>query len=341
MMKVAMYYANDDVRIEDMPRPEPGKGELLVKVMASGICGSDVMEWYRKKSAPKVLGHEMSGEVAEVGEGVTGFSQGDRIFVSHHVPCNTCCHCLKGHHTTCDLLRTTNFYPGGFSEYLLVPEINVDRGVFRLPEGMSYEQGTFIEPLGCVARSQRLSGLCPGESVLVMGSGMAGMLHIRLALAMGAGKVFATDMSEYRLQLARKSGAHSIKATEDVEKAVRALNGGRLADKIMVCTGAYQAAMQAFGLVERGGTVMFFAVPKPDQDVGIPLNSLWKNEVKVMTSYAASPRDIEDSMKMIDSGRVKLDDLITHSLPLDKAGEGFRLVSDARESMKVILRPHG
>ncbi|MEO0185669.1 MAG: alcohol dehydrogenase catalytic domain-containing protein, partial [candidate division WOR-3 bacterium] len=156
-MRVAVYYNNHDIRIEERPLPEIGDNELLVKVIASGICGSDVMEWYRIKSAPRVLGHEIAGEIVRTGKGIKNFKIGDRVFVSHHVPCNVCRYCAKGYHTVCETLKKTNFDPGGFAEYLRVPEINVKFGTFLLPDKVSYEEGTFIEPLGCVIRGQRFA----------------------------------------------------------------------------------------------------------------------------------------------------------------------------------------
>src|SRR3989338_3365610 len=197
-MRVGMYYSNSDVRVEEMPVPALGDKELLLKVDACGICGSDVMEWYRKKHAPKVLGHEVTGTIAAVGKEVTAYKVGDRVFVSHHVPCHTCSYCLAGHHTTCDTLRTTNFDPGGFAEYLRVPEINVERGTYLLPDSVSSTDGVFIEPLGCVLRGQRLMGLEPGNSVLVLGSGLSGLLHLKAAKVLGAGRLFATYLNFYR-----------------------------------------------------------------------------------------------------------------------------------------------
>ena len=166
MMKVAMYYNNKDVRLEEVPIPEIGSKELLVKVIASGICGSDVMQWYRIKKAPRVLGHEITGEIVKVGSEIKEYNVGERVFVSHHVPCNTCHYCLNGFHTVCNTLRTTNFDPGGFSEYIRVPEINVNRGVFRLPEDISFEEGVFIEPLACVLRGLRLEDSNQGRVYL-------------------------------------------------------------------------------------------------------------------------------------------------------------------------------
>ncbi|MGB2876915.1 MAG: alcohol dehydrogenase catalytic domain-containing protein, partial [Dehalococcoidales bacterium] len=156
-MRAAVWYNNRDIRIEEMPVPKIGPGELLLRVEASGICGSDVMEWYRLDKAPLILGHEVGAQVVEVGSGVENFKEGDCVSAAHHVPCNTCYYCLRGHHTMCDTLRKTNFDPGGFAEYVRLPAINVERGVFRLPDEMSYEEATFIEPLACVLRGQRIA----------------------------------------------------------------------------------------------------------------------------------------------------------------------------------------
>src|SRR5574341_2669940 len=216
-MKVAMYYNNRDVRVEEMAVPSIGPGELLVRVRASGICGTDVMEWYRIQKAPLVLGHEIAGEVAAVGEGLQGYRVGDRVFVSHHVPCGSCRYCLSGHHSVCDTLRRTHFDPGGFAEYLRVPGINVRLGTFLLPEAMSFEEGSFIEPLACVVRGQRFAGLHTGQSVLVIGSGISGVLHVQLARAQGSALVVATDVNEFRLEAAKQLGAHeTLHASENI-----------------------------------------------------------------------------------------------------------------------------
>ena len=340
-MRVAVYYNNSDVRIEETPVPEINAGELLVKVMASGICGSDVMEWYRVKKAPIVLGHEIAGEIVEAGKDVKKYKKGDRVFVSHHVPCNTCRYCINGYHTACETLHKTNYYPGGFSEYLRVPEINVDRGVYLLPDEMSYDEGTFIEPLACVLRGQRLAALKPGQTVLVIGSGISGLLHIELARALGAGRIFATDISEYRLKEAERHGAYAaINAKEDVAGRLLQLNDNRLADLVIVCAGALSASSEAIRCVDRGGTVLFFAVPEPEVMVPVPMNSLWRNEIKLMTSYGAGPSDIETAISIIRNRRVNINEMITHKLPFEEIGKGFRLVADAKESIKVIIEPH-
>ncbi|MFQ6092755.1 MAG: zinc-dependent dehydrogenase [bacterium] len=338
-MRVAMYYNNRDVRLEEMPKPKIGPGELLVKVMASGICGSDVMEWYRIKKAPLVLGHEIAGEIVQVGEGV-GYKIGDRVFVSHHVPCNTCRYCLNGHHTVCQTLRTTNFDPGGFAEYIRVPPINVDRGTFLLPDEISFEEGTFIEPLACTVRGQRRAGLRPGQSVLVLGSGISGLLHIKLARALGAGRIVATDINEYRLKAASQFGADAtIHAQEDVPNRLREVNDGRLADLVIVCTAATSAIAQAFQSAERGGTILFFAPTEPGVDVSIPLWDLWHDQITMVSTYAGSPRDIAEAIELIRVGRVRVREMITHRLSLAETGLGFQLVAKAQGSIKVIIEP--
>jgi L-iditol 2-dehydrogenase len=337
---VAMYYNNRDVRLEEIPTPRIGPGEILVKAMACGICGSDVMEWYRIKRAPLVLGHEMTGEIVEVGEGVERYKNGDRVFVSHHVPCNTCRYCLSGHHTACETLHKTNFDPGGFAEYVRVPSINVDRGVYLLPYEVSYEDGTFIEPLACVLRGQRLARLQPGQTVLILGSGISGLLHVQLARKLGAGGVFATDINEYRLKSAAKFGAEAvIHAKDDVSARLRQFNGDRLADLVIVCTGVTPAFTQALGCVDRGGTVLFFAPTNPGVDIPIPVTDLWRQEITLMTSYGASPMDLSMALQLIRAGTVNVNQMITHRLGLAETDEGFGLVADAKESIKVIIEP--
>jgi L-iditol 2-dehydrogenase len=340
-MRVAMWYNNRDVRLQEMPIPRIGSGELLVRVEASGICGSDVMEWYRLDRAPLVLGHEIGGVIADVGDGVEHYKKGDRVSAAHHVPCNKCHYCLSGHHTVCDTLRRTNFDPGGFAEYIRLPAINVDRGVFLLPDEVSYEEATFIEPLACVLRGQRLAHLQPGNSVLVIGSGIAGLLHIQLARTLGAGRIVATDIIDCRLEAARQFGADAtIHAEEDLPARLRQVNQGYLANLVIACTGAESAIDQALHSVERGGTILFFAPTNSGVTIPISINELfWRNDVTLTTSYAGSPADYTTALELIRAGRVPVRQMITHRLGLAETGLGFQLVADARSSIKVIIEP--
>ncbi len=336
-----MYYNNKDVRLEEVQTPQVGPGELLVKILACGICGSDVMEWYRINKAPLVLGHEATGEIVETGEGVERFKIGDRVFVSHHVPCNTCHYCLGGNHTVCDTLRSTNFDPGGFAEYIRVPRINVDRGVFLLPDNMSFEDGTLIEPLACVVRGQRLARIEPGHTVIVIGSGISGLLHVLLARTTGAGRVIATDVNTHRLNIAKKFGADFvIPAHEDVPSQLLKLNNNRLADRVIASTGAIPALNTALQCVDRGGTVLFFAPTDPGVDLPIQFNDFWRDGINLMPTYGAAPIDITAAIDLISSRRIPVREMITHRLGLAETGTGFQLVTDAKESIKVIIEPH-
>jgi L-iditol 2-dehydrogenase len=340
-MRIARWYNNQDIRIEEAPIPKIEPGELLVRVEASGICGSDVMEWYRLARAPLVLGHEIGGQVVETGAGVDRYKRGDRITAAHHVPCNTCHYCLSGHQTACETLRRTNFDPGGFAEYIRLPVINVDRGVFLLPDEISYEEATFIEPLACVLRGQRIARVQPGNSVLVIGSGIAGLLHVQLARALGASRVIATDINDYRLAAARQLGAEvTLHATEDIPSRLRQVNEGRLADRVIVCTGAKPAIMQSLQAVERGGTVLLFAPTNPGVTIPVSINELFfRNDITLTTSYAGSPSDYQVALELIRAATIKVQSMITHRLAFGQIGLGFQLVAAARDSIKVIIEP--
>jgi len=340
-MRVAMYYSNRDVRLEEMSVPQIGPGEVLMRVEASGICGTDLLEWYRLHKAPLVLGHEVAGVVAAVGKSVKRYKVGDRICAAHHVPCNTCHYCLSGHHTVCDTLRRTNFDPGGFAEYVRLPRINVEQGVFPLPDQVSFEEATFVEPLACVLRGQRLARLQPGQTVLVIGSGVAGLLHIQLARISGVAYIIATDVVDYRLEAARKFGADvAVQAKDYTPDYVRRAADGRLADLVVLCSGATSAINQALESVERGGTVLFFAPTEPRVNVPISVNDVfWRNEITLMSSYGGSPADYAAALELIQAGKIRVREMITHGLGLAETGLGFQLVAQAQDSLKVVIEP--
>ncbi|MCK4755531.1 zinc-dependent dehydrogenase [candidate division WOR-3 bacterium] len=340
-MHAAVYYNNKDIRIEDLPKPRISTDEILVKVIASGICGSDVMEWYRVKKAPRILGHEISGEIEEVGKNVNQYKVGDRVFVSHHVPCNECRYCRAGFHTVCDTLKSTNFDPGGFAQFIRVPEINVRFGTFILPDEVSFDQGTFIEPLGCVIRGQRFADVKKGHTVLVIGSGISGLLHIQLAKAKGAAKVIATDIDEYRLDAAKRFGADVvINAKDNVPAIVKEANDGRLADVVIVCTAALEAFDQAFKSVDRAGILLLFAPTTPETRVPLPLFDVYFKGVKIVFSYAAVTQDIEEAIDLLKNKEINVNDMITHRFGLSNIQKGFDLVARADKSIKVIIEPH-
>ena len=339
-MRVAVYYNNRDIRLEERPRPEIGPGELLVRIEASGICGSDIMEWYRLPKAPIVLGHEISGVVEEAGAGVEGFAVGDRVVATHHVPCNTCRYCLTDRHSVCDTLKATHFDPGGFSELVRLPAINVDRGTFKLPDQVSFEEASFVEPLACAVRALRIARLEPGQSVAVLGSGISGVLFIQLARAMGAGPIIATDIDEHRLTEAGRFGADAaLPADSDVAAGIREANDGRLAERVFVCTGALPAIEQALGCVDRGGTMMWYAPADPGVTFEFPLLEVWANGTNLMHSYAGPPADMQTALDLIAARRVDVAGMVTHRLGLAETQQGFDMVIEGGDSLKVVVEP--
>jgi L-iditol 2-dehydrogenase len=340
-MKAGVYYNNRDVRVEEKPIPETGPNDILIKVNACGICGSDVLEWYRIKKAPLVLGHEMAGEITEAGKNVKGFKKGDRVFATHHVPCGECIYCKNGHETACEIFHTeNNFTPGGFAEFLRVSGRSLKNGVFKLPKNMTYEQATFIEPVGTVVRCLRAAGLKKGDTILILGSGITGILNIMLSKHIGACKIIATDINSYKMEAAKKAGADAVfDARSDVPAEVKKANNGRLADKVIICAGSLAAAEQAINAVDRGGTIIFFAVPLPGEKVPIDFTPFWRNDVTIKTSYGSAPEDNKQAIELISKGHLKVTDVITHTLSLDKIAEGFKLAAEGKNCLKVIIKP--
>ncbi len=336
-MKVAVYYSNKDIRIEERPVPSLSDGEILVEMKVSGICGTDVMEWYRIKKAPRVLGHEMAGEIAEVGNKVEKFKKGDRVFVSHHVPCFKCHYCVHGNYTACESLHTGNYEPGGFSEFIRVPEDNVRLGTFLLPDTITYEEAAMIEPLACAIAGQDRLGLKKDQTVFVIGSGVSGILHIQMAKHKGV-KVIAADIDEYRMKRATEFGAnHVIDAGQYSVEKLKGLNDNRPADAVIVCATAKQAIENALFSVARRGNILFFAVP--ETDIRIPSLQFWRDEITVTFSYGAAPDDLRKAIELINSRRIAVGKMITHRVLFSDIMHGFKLVTEAKESLKIVVVP--
>jgi L-iditol 2-dehydrogenase len=263
--------------------------------------------------------------------------------VTHHVPCATCNACIRGHTTTCDTLQTTKFKNayGAFAEYVVLPEINVDRGILRLPDSVSFDAGTFVEPLGCVVRGQQWAPTSDGRSVLIIGAGITGLLHIQAARLQGAGFIAVSDMNPDRLKVARTFGADAtILATEDVPRKFKELHGGFGADTVIMTAPVPLCVQQSFDAIGPGGTILFFAPTNPEIRSEMNLWNLWQKEVTITHSYAADFHNLTTALKWIQYNRINVTDMITHVFPLRDTAKGFLLTAKPRDgSLKAIIHP--
>jgi L-iditol 2-dehydrogenase len=310
---------------------------MLVKMGACGICGTDIIEWYRKPKAPRILGHEMAGEVVALGKGVSGFKIGDRVFASHHVACQECRYCRSGRSSACEVLHKGNYDPGGFAEYIRIPEVNVKFGTFVLPSNVHYLAATMIEPLACVIAGQKRITSKVGHTALVIGAGVSGLAHIQLAKQKGF-KVIATDLNQYRLNKATDFGADFvINAKTYSPKWLRGINNGYLADIVIVCAGSIEATLDALSSVDRRGEILFFAVSaKP---IELPSVQFWRSEIAVQFSYGATNTELREALDLITHNKFNAQSLVSHAIPIINIQEGFRLVEEAAESLKVVVVP--
>ncbi|MBI4478637.1 MAG: alcohol dehydrogenase catalytic domain-containing protein [Acidobacteria bacterium] len=335
-MKVGVYFNHQDIRVEQRPVPEIGPREALAEVMACGICGSDTMKWYRDPATRNGginTGHEIAGRLAKVGSALEGWKEGDRVIITHHFPCLQCMPCLDGNETACETMHEKHIEPGGFSQYVRILETGIAKGLYRLPDAMSYEEGSFVEPLGCVVRSVRKAGPITGRSVLVMGSGLAGLLHIKMAKALGASCIAAVDTNENRLRAARQAGADQVYFSADPIPS---------ADRVFICTGSAAASVKALECVSRGGHILFFAADGPDKLLSIPVTQFWFSQPTIQFSYGAAPRDMQEATEWIRSGKVRVDDLVTHRFSIDETPQAFELAANPRDnSLKIIIHPNG
>jgi L-iditol 2-dehydrogenase len=339
-VRVARYYSRNDIRVEEIPVPGIGPGEILMRVEACGLCGSDLAEWYVAEKAPVVLGHEPAGVVAEVGEGVRDFEVGDRVFAHHHVPCFTCHHCVRGNYTLCETFRTTHLDPGGFAEYIRVPAPNVEKDVVRLPPDMPFDQATLVEPIATCIRGIQRVGMPVGATVAVIGAGVTGLIHMQLCKALGASSVVVSDLVASRLRMARQLGAdRAIQADEDVSAALCELNDGHLADVVIVTAGGIRALEQGMALADGGGRVLVFGLSSPDTRLPVSPHQLLFREITVTGSYSSSPVEIRQALKLMQGHRIRTEELVTHQFGLAGVGEAIRLAARAEDSMKIVITP--
>jgi L-iditol 2-dehydrogenase len=340
-LKAAVYYNNQDVRLEEVPEPSAGPGEIKVKIDSCGLCGGDTMEWYLVHKAPIILGHEPTGTVVEVGTGVTRFEPGDRVFVHHHVGCMSCHYCRRGHFTMCENFTRSHIYPCAFSEYVRVPAENVQYDVHLLPDSVSFEEGTLIEPMACVIKGVKLAGIQPGDTVAVIGSGFMGLGFVQMARVWGAGKVVVFDLNDWRLAKGLELGADAAinSARVDGVAAFKEINEGRGADSVIVTPNGVKAIEFGLRLAGKGATVHVFAPPHPDETLTLHPTDLFFREITLTTTYSCNHLDTAQALRFIASGRINAAAMITHRFGLDGVSQGIDLVQQAGESIKTIIKP--
>ncbi|MEM3716376.1 MAG: zinc-dependent dehydrogenase [Candidatus Bathyarchaeia archaeon] len=340
-MKAIVYYDVGDFRLEDVATPKIGSKEILVRVRACGICSTDLYRAeYRRAKPGSVLGHEISGEVAEIGSEVKRFNIGDRVAVLHHAPCGACYYCMHAQEPLCDQYRRTNVDPGGFAEYIRVPSELVEKTVVKIPEKMSFEEATMIEPTACAVRAISKSRVSPGDTVLVIGGGPLGLLNAQVAKAYGATQVIVSDHHDFRIKIAEKVGvdyAFNSKKT-NIEESVRGLTDGRGADLVVIAVASSSAVQEGLKIVRWGGKVCIFGdfrdVPQPNLDIDPKI--ILRDDVTILGSWGCAPYDYYAAFNLIKSGRVKVKGMITHKFPLEQFNEALRVIS-SRECMRVVL----
>ncbi len=338
-MKAAVYYSQKDIRIEDVPVPEVGRGEILVEMRACGICGSDLMDWYLRSRAPLVLGHEPSGVIVEKGEDVEGFDIGDKVFVHHHVACLKCHYCQRGDFTLCEQFHRTNIVPGGFAEYFKVPASNLKLDTLKIPGNLSFEEATFIEPVGCCIRALKKCGIQSGDTVAVIGAGATGIIHVALSKVFGASKVIVSDLVEPRLEYAQKFGADVAVNPQKTSLAnvVMAETSGRGVDLAVVTAPSIEAYKAGVSVLRRGGKLCVFAPTPPGELLELSLKHVFFNELHIVPSYSTSHIETREALKLIESGRLKVGGLITHRYPLTETAKAFNTALEDKRSLKVIV----
>jgi len=338
-MKIAKLYSLNDIRIEHIPVPEVGPHDALMKTKACGICSGDVMPWYIERKAPLVPGHEPTGEIVEVGNEVTSFKTGDRVFVHHHAPCFACRHCKKGDYVQCDIWRNTKIIPGGISEYTLIPRINLENDTLNLADTISYEDGTLIEPTACVIKALKRADIRRGDTVLVIGLGVMGQLNILLAGKYGADKIIGADMVPFRLQKAKEFGVEEVidVTKQNLLSALRELTGGEMADVVIVGPNSVYVMKEGLSAAGAGGRVLLFTPAKPGEKLTIEPNDLYFKDINIITSYSCGPTDTADALEIIEQGIVRAEKLVTHRFPIERTAEAFRLTADARDSLKSVI----
>ena len=348
MMRAGVYRGKGRVVVEDVPIPKINDGEVLFRVAACGICGTDLKKIHHGFiKPPQILGHELSGTVVRVGRGVKKFREGDRVVSFHHVPCEACFYCQRKLFSQCAVYKkvglTAGFEPngGGFAEYVRAMPWIVERGMLPIPPGVSFEEATFVEPVNTCLKAVRKARVAPGETALVLGQGPIGLLLVLLAREAGA-EVLASDPVEGRRAMSLRCGAALAcdPATDDLSEEVRSRTEGRGADVVLVAVPSASIVGEALGLARPGGRVLLFAHNDPVMRVEFPAAAVGVEEKEILGSYSASIAEQEESARLVFSGRLPVKNLISHRFALENIGEALDLAARASgDTFKVVVMP--
>jgi L-iditol 2-dehydrogenase len=346
-MKVARFYAPGDIRVEDVPEPTPGPGDVKIRVRNCSTCGTDVKIsrfGHQNIVPPRVMGHEVAGEVVEVGDRVEDWSSGDRVQVIAAIPCGTCAECVRGSMTVCANQESIGYdYDGGFAEFMIVPAkvLAVD-GLNRIPEGLSFAEASVAEPFACAINAQELARVGPGDDVVVIGSGPIGCLHVRLARANGAARVTLVELNRDRLEQAAAivKPDHTICSSDtDAVDDIAKLTDGRGVDVVITAAASGKAQEQAVQMAARQGRISFFGgLPKDNPVIALDSNLVHYRELTIVGANGSSPSHNKQALALIADGSVPVADLITHRLPLGDVLSAIEIVSRG-DAIKVTVEP--
>ena len=346
LMRAAVYRGAGDLRVEDVLRPEPGPGEMVVRVEACGICGTDIKKVQKGLlPGPRIFGHEIAGLVAARGQGVTRFREGDRVALHHHIPCRRCFYCGLGAYAQCEEYKrngtTAGFEPagGGFSEYVKALDWIVEKGAIPVPDGVEAEEAAFVEPVNTCLKAVRRAGVQAGQAVLVVGQGPIGLLLTQLCRWSGTQPIVTDPLADRRLMALNMGAATALPAGDEVPSEVRRLTG-RGADLAIVAALGTAALRQAIDAVRPAGRIIVFAATSPGETAEVDLGALCAAEKELLTSYSASV-DVQDLAARLVFGReVRVRDLITHRFPLEQAAQALKVAAHpAPGTLKVMLEP--
>lgn len=338
-MRVARLYAWGDVRVERVPVPAAGAGEVVVRIDACGLCGSDALEWYVAAKAPIVLGHEPVGTIIDAGDDVADLTVGDRVFVHHHAPCLRCAECTRRLWSNCSTWRRNQLEPGGFAEYARVGRDSVAHDVIRLPASLDDETATFIEPVACCLRALTKARTEAVDVVLIIGLGAMGLLLTRLARALGCERVFATDFVPARRAHATASGIVALDAGDAWPDSLRQQTAGRGADVVVVTPGTVPAVHAGLDGAAAGARVVCFTPLDPAERLSLDQSRLYFREIELLQSYSCGPDETRRALALLETDSVRVADLITHRAGLDGVAAALDR-AHAVDGLKTIILPH-